>query len=359
MKYKNYVINKLPYIDIIKDYKDGKSIISLSKQYKCGQGTITRLLKTNNINLRTIQESVGGVYIAPQEVSKIKSLYLSGKTKEEICQLYNCSIGTLRAYLKNHNIIKRQVKSWGPIFEVLRKNKQDVINLYNQYKSLTPLIQKYNYDFAVLAAFMDKEGIIRKNNIHNTIPIEDKDKLHNLHHKEMYTMYQIAKLYNCTAPTVAAFFDKNNISRRSAAETSAITAQNPETIRKQRKSMATHKEYKLPSGRIIKLQGYEPQFLDYCFKNKLIKENDFNFDTIMKFPYNTSDGKLHYYYPDFYLPELNTIVETKSWYILERKQSPEIQLLKAQAVKNAGYNYLFILDNDFTPLDKFLIDYPK
>lgn len=355
MKHKN----NLPHDKIIKEYEDGKSIIYLSKHYKCGQGTITRLLKDNNIDLRTIQESVGGVFISPQEALKIKSLYLSGKTKEELCQLYRCSINTLKLYLKKHKITKRIIKSRQPLFNILRKNIQDVISLYGQYKSLTPIMKKYNCDFASLATFMDNNGILRKNNIRNLIPLSDKDKLYDLHHKDMYTMYQIAKLYNCTAPTVADFFDKNNIPRRSKSESSTLTAQNPETIRKQRKSMATHKEYKLPSGRIIKIQGYEPQFLDYCFKNRLIKENNFNFDTIIKFPYNTSNGKQHYYYPDFYLPELNTIIETKSWYVLERRQSPEIQQLKEQAVKDAGYNYIFILDNDFTPLDKFIQECTK
>ena len=352
MKANSYVIKKLPAEEIINKYKNGTSIISLSKQYNCGQGTITRFLKEHNVTLRTIQESVGGVHIPNSAIPKIRSLYLSGKTKGHICQLYKCSINTLKAFLKKNKIKKRNPQSRLPLFMRLKKDKKIISKLYKETQSLTPLLKKYNCDFSSMSTFMDGAGIKRKNNIFNPILIKDKQRVYDLHHNEMYTMDQIAKLYNCTAPTVADFFDKNNIPRRSQAETSRLTAQNPETIKKQRRSMATHKEYKLPSGKIIKIQGYEPQFLDYCFSNNIFKENDFDFETIMKFQYTTSDGKLHYYYPDFYIPKQNIIVEVKSWYILE-KNPPEIQKLKARAVKRAGYRYIFILDNNFKPIDSF------
>ena len=350
----NSVIKLLPYDQIIKQYKSGTSIISLSKTYKCSQGTIARLLKGYNIDLRSIQESVGGVYISNTEIQRIKQLYLSGSSKQNICQLYKCSINTLKSFLKKNNIKKRNTKSWRPILDMLKKNKDDIIKLYNEHNSITPIMKYYSCDFGVVAKFMDEERIKRKNNIFNPIPKMDTKKLYKLHHQEMYTMDQIANLYNCSAPTVADFFDKNNIPRRPASETSRITAQSTDTILKQKKSLFTHKGYKLPSSRIIKLQGYEPQFLDYCILNsKILKEQDFDFDTTYKFKYVSSDNKAHYYYPDFYIKKHNLIIEVKSSYIL-KKQTEQVQSLKQQAVLSAGYKYLFILDNDFEPLHSFL-----
>ena len=76
--------NSLSYQNIINSYKDDESIISLSKYYNCGQGTITRILKSHNVKLRTIQESVGGVYIDPCEAPKIKKFYIDNNFTSQI-----------------------------------------------------------------------------------------------------------------------------------------------------------------------------------------------------------------------------------------------------------------------------------
>lgn len=108
------------------------------------------------------------------------------------------------------------------------------------------------------------------------------------------------------------------------------------------------KPYLLPSGKIIYKQGYEPQFLDYIFKNNLFKEDEIDYSPNgIKY---VSD-KQHYYFPDFYIPKLNLIIEIKSWWT---EQKDKNVALKEQACKNQGYNYLRIVDHNFNVLLNYM-----
>lgn len=102
------------------------------------------------------------------------------------------------------------------------------------------------------------------------------------------------------------------------------------------------KEYIIPSGRIIKVQGYEPQILDELFKNYL--ENDIIIDDVdienkigkIFYEYN---GKAHRYYPDIFLIPENKIIEVKSIYTYNKMI--EINLAKREACISAGFNFEF------------------
>lgn len=110
------------------------------------------------------------------------------------------------------------------------------------------------------------------------------------------------------------------------------------------------KPYKLPSGKIIEIQGYEPNFLDYVFDNKLLSESEIEKCKII-IPYKSLDGKNRRYHPDFYIPKLNLIVEIKStWYEMKDKNVEE----KMKATIKAGFKYLRIVDNDFSKVPKIL-----
>ena len=104
-----------------------------------------------------------------------------------------------------------------------------------------------------------------------------------------------------------------------------------------------HKKYILPSGTIIYKQGYEPQFLDYIFNNMLLKENE-----IVYFPkrikFVDTFHKYRYYFPDFYIPKFNLIIEIKSTWTIKLDK---FLYLKEIATKNNGFNYIKIIDNKF------------
>lgn len=97
------------------------------------------------------------------------------------------------------------------------------------------------------------------------------------------------------------------------------------------------KDYKLPSGKIIKVLGYENYCIDDLLYKEEMQENDIVADvsTISPIHYEY-EGKFHLYYPDIFIKSLNKFIEVKS------KQTINNNINQNQAkwntvVKN-GYN---------------------
>ena len=119
---------------------------------------------------------------------------------------------------------------------------------------------------------------------------------------------------------------------------------NPVHFDKCQKNAFKRKLYILPSGKIIKIQGYENLTIDYLFSIG-IKENDVSFQTKeiphIKYKFNEMCST---YYPDCYIKSNNTICETKSRYTWNTNLIKNIS--KINACLNSGYNYrLIIWDN--------------
>lgn len=109
---------------------------------------------------------------------------------------------------------------------------------------------------------------------------------------------------------------------------------------KQQKSAFKWKEYILPSGNIIVLQGYENKALDELLKSYdeldivMIKAN------VPMFWYTFND-KNKKYYPDFYIPKDNLIIEVKSFWTYNKEL--EKNILKEASVINQGYNFRLMI----------------
>lgn len=96
----------------------------------------------------------------------------------------------------------------------------------------------------------------------------------------------------------------------------------------------------------IKYQGsYELDFLIFCQKYNLLSY--INKSPVVE--YINKDGKLSYYHPDYYIKELNLIVEIKSTWTL--KLHAENCALKEKAAIEQGYNYIMIINKKY---DEFL-----
>ncbi len=98
------------------------------------------------------------------------------------------------------------------------------------------------------------------------------------------------------------------------------------------------KDYTLPSGKITRCQGYEI----FCFDDLLYSEGYNEVDILnerndMPKILYMLDEKEHRYFPDFFIPKENRIIEVKSSYTYE------FDLLKntakGHATKKLGYNY--------------------
>jgi len=99
------------------------------------------------------------------------------------------------------------------------------------------------------------------------------------------------------------------------------------------------KEYILPSGNTINIQGYEHFALDELLQKENMNENDIitgckNVPTIW---YNDESGKKHRHFVDIFIPSQNKCIEVKSTWTLKKQK--EIVLLKKMAAKELGYLY--------------------
>lgn len=115
-------------------------------------------------------------------------------------------------------------------------------------------------------------------------------------------------------------------------------------------NLFTYKTYKLPSGKVLRLQGYEPQFLDFLFNNNIILENDIQYEPF-GIEYKDINNNIRYYFPDFYISKFNLIVEVKSKWTDQFDINIE---QKRKSILNAGYSYLKVIDNDFSEFIKII-----
>jgi hypothetical protein len=108
----------------------------------------------------------------------------------------------------------------------------------------------------------------------------------------------------------------------------------------------------MTSGKLMKIykntkiyyQGtYELDFLEKYYK---------------KFPDIERAPTIHFifeehnkvYYPDFYIPSKNLIIEIKNSY-LAKKDKKKLES-KKQSVKKLGYNYIMIIDKNYSEFNK-------
>jgi len=116
-------------------------------------------------------------------------------------------------------------------------------------------------------------------------------------------------------------------------------SQNPDVMDKMTKHMYKMKEYMLPSGKIIQIQGYENYGLDELFEKDNIDENDIvtgckNVPTIW---YEDENGKKRRHFVDIFIPSKNLCIEIKSTWTA--KKNGHTIFLKQKAAKELGYGY--------------------
>jgi intein-encoded DNA endonuclease-like protein len=98
-------------IHIIEQYKSGDGVHIISSQYNCHSDVIKRILRENNILLRTPSESQkcrkGEIRRKDlwDNQEEIVNLYLSGSNFEKIGKLFNTSGVQIKLILKQKNIL--------------------------------------------------------------------------------------------------------------------------------------------------------------------------------------------------------------------------------------------------------------
>ena len=94
----------------------------------------------------------------------------------------------------------------------------------------------------------------------------------------------------------------------------------------------------------IRYQGsYEKDFLDNYYHKEIIENC---------FPVKYINTETKIYFPDFYLPKYNLIVEIKSDYFYNKHL--KTNLLKEKACKDQGYNFIFIINKNYIGFEELL-----
>jgi hypothetical protein len=112
-------------------------------------------------------------------------------------------------------------------------------------------------------------------------------------------------------------------------------AQNTGIMEKMSKNSYKLKEYTLPSGKIIKLQGYEHFAMDELLQKFAEHEIITGVKNVPAIWYIDADGKKHRYYVDIFIPSENRFIEVKSTWTY--KKNTNNVLTKQQASKDYGY----------------------
>ena len=125
-----------------------------------------------------------------------------------------------------------------------------------------------------------------------------------------------------------------------------------EREKKTSKASYSRKDYTFPSGKIIKVQGYEPHALDELVKTineDEIKTGSINVPEIW---YNDEKCKEHRYYVDIFIPSQNKCIEVKSTWTAKKKK--DNIFLKQNAAKKLGYNYeIWVYDSKGIRVEKY------
>ena len=113
--------------------------------------------------------------------------------------------------------------------------------------------------------------------------------------------------------------------------------QDPVLAQKASASSITFKPYTFPSGRVEKVQGYEPIALDILLSAG-INEDDIRVKRtdMPEIWWFDSDNKKHRYYPDIFILSLNKLIEIKSSWTNREELKENIER-KLQAARELGY----------------------
>lgn len=117
-----------------------------------------------------------------------------------------------------------------------------------------------------------------------------------------------------------------------------------EINKKQQTGGYSYHDFEFPSGKVVRVQGYEPivlvKLLTKYDENDIIVGLQNIIDEVGFFHYEY-DNNIRRYYPDIYIKSENQIIEVKSTYTFNKEK--EKNLLKRESVINKGINFKFII----------------
>ena len=270
-----------------------------------------------------------------------KKFHVLYKSKIFTCK--QCTINNGRQKHKNTIMKKYGVEFIGQASEIKEKKKETCLQKYgvdNVSKSIDIInkiketisikyLNKYNKNSPILLSADEKNQIILDKygtlNFRNSDYIKDKIKQtvmkkYGVDHISKCKDIQILKVENC--------LNKYGVEHN---------AQRPDIADKMIRGNFMLKEYTFPSGRIDKVQGYEPFALNDLINIDEIDEIDIitGVKNVPEIWYYDSIQKKHRHYVDIFIASKNKCIEVKSSWTVKMKNV----FIKQHAAKELGFLY--------------------
>jgi len=329
-----------------------KSLNKLHKQRNFGCETCAKVLKFERIK-NTMVDKYGVEYAAQSQSfkDKMKAATLErygvehasqneevkGRIRQTNLNTYGVEYGLQDKSVKEKRRVSN-LEKYGVENPLQRQEIKDKIKETN--------LEKYGVEYvSQCQEFKDK---CKKNNLEKygvehftqTDIMKDKTKISNL---EKYGKEFYSQTHECKEKAKQTCLKKYGVEH-------ALQCQ--EIYEKQNKNSYYLKEYLLPSGIKIKIQGYEHFALDELFKKENMVESDVitGSKNVPIIWYNDETGKKHRHYVDIYIKSKNKCIEIKSTWTLKKQK--EVVFLKLNAAKELGYIYeIWVYDNKGNKVD--------
>lgn len=339
---------------ILKEYTKFTSAAKLAKAHGISLERLRKFLVKNNITFfnRGACKYVG-------DVSEAFKMYNKGASLNSIETHLNAPRGTFKKILKQYNLplTDRTLRRGSGDYFLIKTNLNAILNLYSQNQNMHATADAFGINPGNLNTYLIKNKL-SKGKAKNRNYFKDrqhKDTIYQLYIQEKWCITDIAKHLN-----MGPWLVKVNLIEkggkgiiRDKAEESRKRMSTYEEQHKRLSAMSKRKQYSLPSNKIVPLQGYEPHFMDYVFKYSTLSEDDFQWDTRLRIPLSRAKQRSYSnYYPDFYLPKYNLVIEIKSTYTFN--MNVYLNKRKIKKTKEHGYKFLMIKDKKYSKFYKFL-----
>lgn len=275
-------------------------------------------------------------------VNKAESIvrqYIKGFSMSELAASYKVSTDTIKRLLKRNNIVIRTPAVARNLDRYNKKRNEtvsykfdsnvvsDIISRYTSGSGTIGIGKIYNVDASVIVRILKENGV----------------SIRNIEQSKKYKDVTIAKFRETIVDRYGGWDEINKIQQRKSIEKYGVKnpMQRPEIFDRQQRSALKIKET-IIDGIKISYQGYEDralhQLISEGYNIKDIVIGDVTKIPVIEYFYYNKHRK---YYPDIYIPRDNLIIEVKSIWTYEKEKTKNIA--KQKACIKAGYNFKFLI----------------
>lgn len=281
----------------------------------------------------------------------MKSKEIQEKTKKTILEKYGVEnlsqSNEIQKKIKENSLQKYGVEHPRQLKEIQEKAKKTMLDKYGAEYSL----QVDKFKEKAKKTTLERFGV---ENVSQNQFIKEKKKRSCLKHFGVEYSFQSEEVqekskktmilkYNASTP----LHNKDIKEKIKQTNIEKYGVENPmqckEIQEKSSKNSKKFKDYKMPSGEVRRVQGYEPFALDELLKIYTEDQLKTARKDVPRVQY-LLETKKHYYFPDIFIPHENKIIEVKSTYTIQC--NPKMIKCKEQACKDKGYTYELWIFND-------------